>query len=66
MKKESDNQVSIETAYKNAADLLQKGEFNLAEQQLSEILKKNKKNAVLKSLDIKLISKDLKESYKII
>ena len=40
MKKESDNQVSIETAYKNAADLLQKGEFNLAEQQLSEILKK--------------------------
>jgi len=40
VKKESDNQVSIETAYKNAADLLQKGEFNLAEQQLSEILKK--------------------------
>ncbi len=40
MKKESDNQVSIETAYKNAADLLQKGEFNLAEKQLSEILKK--------------------------
>ena len=40
MKKESDNQVSIETAYKNAADLLQKGEFNLAERQLSEILKK--------------------------
>lgn len=34
--------------------------------KLSEILKKNKKNAVLKSLDIKLISKDLKESYKII
>jgi len=27
VKKESDNQVSIETAYKNAADLLQKGEF---------------------------------------
>tara|TARA_B100001123_G_C15050367_1_gene923345 strand:- start:681 stop:902 length:222 start_codon:yes stop_codon:yes gene_type:complete len=27
VKKESDNQVSLETAYKNAADLLQKGEF---------------------------------------
>ncbi|MFL2701636.1 MAG: sulfotransferase family protein [Gammaproteobacteria bacterium] len=40
MKQESDNQVSLETAYKNAADLLRKREFNLAEQQLSEILKK--------------------------
>mgnify|MGYP000257562065 FL=1 len=40
MKQESDNQVSLETAYKNAADLLKKNEFNLAEQQLSEILKK--------------------------
>ena len=40
MKEESDNQVSLETAYKNAGDLLKKNEFNLAEQQLSEILKK--------------------------
>ncbi len=40
MKEESDNQVSLETAYRNAADLLKKNEFNLAEQQLSEILKK--------------------------
>mgnify|MGYP001039462784 CR=1 FL=1 len=40
MKQESDNQVSLETAYRNAADLLKKNEFNLAEQQLSEILKK--------------------------
>ncbi len=40
MKQESDNQVSLETAYRNAADLLKKKEFNLAEQQLSEILKK--------------------------
>ncbi len=40
MKEESDNQVSLETAYRNAADLLTKNEFNLAEQQLSEILKK--------------------------
>ncbi len=40
MKKLPDNQVSIETAYNNAADLLKKGEFNLAEQQLLEILKK--------------------------
>tara|TARA_B100000700_G_scaffold156840_1_gene174131 strand:+ start:47 stop:2050 length:2004 start_codon:yes stop_codon:yes gene_type:complete len=40
VKEESDNQVSLETAYKNAADLLKKNEFNLAEQQLSEILKK--------------------------
>ena len=40
MKEESDNQVSLETAYKNAGDLLKKNEFNLAEKQLSEILKK--------------------------
>ena len=40
MKEESDNQVSLETAYKNAGDLLKKSEFNLAEKQLSEILKK--------------------------
>jgi len=40
VKEESDNQVSLETAYRNAADLLKKNEFNLAEQQLSEILKK--------------------------
>ena len=40
MKKELDNQVSLETAYKNAAYLLEKGEFDLAEKQLSEILKK--------------------------
>ena len=40
MKEESDNQVSLETAYKNAGDLLKKNEFNLAENQLSEILKK--------------------------
>ena len=40
MKEKSDNQVSLETAYKNAGDLLKKNEFNLAEQQLSEILKK--------------------------
>jgi len=40
VKQESDNQVSLETAYRNAADLLKKKEFNLAEQQLSEILKK--------------------------
>ena len=40
MKEESDNQVSLETAYKNAGDLLKKNEFNLAERQLSEILKK--------------------------
>jgi tetratricopeptide (TPR) repeat protein len=40
VKEKSDNQVSLETAYKNAADLLKKNEFNLAEQQLSEILKK--------------------------
>tara|TARA_X000000368_G_scaffold412461_1_gene398877 strand:- start:50 stop:2053 length:2004 start_codon:yes stop_codon:yes gene_type:complete len=40
VKEESDNQVSLETAYRNAADLLTKNEFNLAEQQLSEILKK--------------------------
>ena len=40
MKEKSDNQVSLETAYKNAADLLKKNEFNLAEKQLSEILKK--------------------------
>ena len=40
MKKPSDNQVSIEIAYKNAANLLEKKEFDLAEQQLSEILKK--------------------------
>jgi len=32
--------VSLETAYKNAGDLLKKNEFNLAEKQLSEILKK--------------------------
>jgi len=40
VKEESDNQVSLETAYKNAGDLLKKNEFNLAEKQLSEILKK--------------------------
>ena len=40
MKKSSDNQVSIEIAYENAANLLEKKEFDLAEQQLSEILKK--------------------------
>ena len=40
MKKPSDNQVSIEIAYENAANLLEKKEFDLAEQQLSEILKK--------------------------
>ena len=40
MKEKSDHQVSLETAYKNAADLLRKKEFKLAEQQLSEILKK--------------------------
>ena len=40
MKEKSDNQVSLETAYKNAGDLLKKNEFNLAEKQLSEILKK--------------------------
>ena len=40
MKEESDNQVSLEMAYKNAGDLLKKNEFNLAEKQLSEILKK--------------------------
>ena len=40
MKEKSDNQVSLETAYKNAGDLLKKSEFNLAEKQLSEILKK--------------------------
>ena len=40
MKEESDNQVSLEAAYKNAGNLLKKNEFNLAEKQLSEILKK--------------------------
>jgi Uncharacterized protein conserved in bacteria len=40
VKKSSDNQVSIEIAYENAANLLEKKEFDLAEQQLSEILKK--------------------------
>ena len=40
MKEKSDNQVSLETDYKNAGDLLKKSEFNLAEKQLSEILKK--------------------------
>ncbi len=40
MKEKPDNQVSLETAYKNAGDLLKKNEFNLAEKQLSEILKK--------------------------
>ncbi len=40
MKKVNESKVSIQKAYKNAADLLEKGKFNLAEQQLSEILKK--------------------------
>ena len=40
MSKDDNQEVSIKQAYENAANLLESGEINLAEQQLSEILKK--------------------------
>jgi len=40
MSKGDNQEVSIKQAYENAANLLESGEINLAEQQLSEILKK--------------------------
>tara|TARA_B100000900_G_scaffold415636_1_gene446364 strand:+ start:460 stop:2454 length:1995 start_codon:yes stop_codon:yes gene_type:complete len=40
MSKGNNQEVSIKQAYENAANLLENGEINLAEQQLSEILKK--------------------------
>ena len=40
MSKGNNKEVSIKQAYENAANLLETGEIELAEQQLSEILKK--------------------------
>ena len=40
MSNKSDTEVSIKAAYENAASLLESGEIDLAEYQLSEILKK--------------------------
>ena len=40
MSNKSDTEVSIKEAYENAASLLESGEIDLAEYQLSEILKK--------------------------
>ena len=40
MSNKSDTEVSVKEAYENAASLLESGEIDLAEYQLSEILKK--------------------------